>query len=397
MPTADRSSAKSKSHNRFGGITRCKTQFRPKNPLMRKVQDLLGNCPEPSLALMLRIADVRLAFFSETRKLGGSHKIHLVVQHFYDAIETGRLRAGGAVVIPSSGSTGITTAAVSRLLGIGCTVIVPEGTSGAKLNLLSQAGAKIETEPSLDACVKRARAVAAESNCFLLDQFAPAPTGLSGKSMPQLHFQAVKNHFGRLPNETILAFGTGVTELEFRRDVTRRGLGVEITDAAVEGGVSMPFYCDGDSSARGQISHKIEGVNTVFVPNSACRMAVDRSEPIPPVAAFATCLELGESGLHCGPSSGLAAYCALARAHQRQGTGPTLISVPVFDAAVRYPDTLLNDAYLASLEPELSIYRRQIRVFIKAEYWMRPPCCACPDKLRVMGGVPNLPQASVTA
>ncbi|MEA2929271.1 MAG: cysteine synthase, partial [Hyphomicrobiales bacterium] len=197
-----------------------------------------------------------------------------------------------------------------------------------------------------------------------------------GRSMARLHFDAVEHHFGKAPDETVVTFGTGATAVTFRREVISRGFNTRIADAAVAGGVSQPFYQSGDRSLRGQVRHRIEGVNTSFVPNSACRTAVDASVPIESTAAFAACLEMKELGLDCGPSSGLAIYCALVRAQQRQDAGiGGLISVPIYDGSARYPDTLFNADYLASLEPALTSYRRQIRIFTRSEVWMPLDCC----------------------
>ncbi len=339
-----------------------------RNPLMRKIIDLLHSCPLPDAILELKVGGVRIGFFSEKRKPGGSHKIHLVGAHLYDGVETGRLRARSTVVIPSSGSTAITTAGVARRLGLSCLAVVPADTSTAKLKLLSAAGAATEAAADIDACRRRAAEIAAAPGYFLLDQFACAPTGAPGPSLAHLHFNAVKDDYGQTPDETIVTFGTGTTALAFRREVTSLGLPVRITDAAVEGGVSARFYRDADRSVQASVVHRIEGINAGFVPDSACPTAVDGSVSVKPVAAFAACLEMKALGLDCGPSSGLAIYGALVRAtEQRAGA---LISVPVYDSSARYPDTLLNRAYLESLEPALSVYRRQIRIFIKSEIWI---------------------------
>lgn len=352
----------------------------PKNSLMKRISDLAISCPRPNLELMIKLGDVRLGLFSEAEKLGGSHKFSLVVGHLYDGAEIGGLRAGDTVVIPSSGSTGITAAHVCRRLGLRCVAVIPEGTSTAKHKILSQAGAVIETAPTLEACRQRASDIAGQSGHSLLDQFAPAPTGLSDRSMAQLHFAAVKAEFGTFPDETIVTFGTGTSALSFRREVIRHGLAVRITDASILGGVSAAFYRDGDRSTRGNVAHKIEGINTGFVPNSASRTAVDGSIEIHPAAAFATCLELMELGLDCGPSSGLAIYGALERAQRRQEAGAAgLVSVAVYDRSSRYPDTLLNPQYIASLGPALLAYRRRVRIFVRSEIWMSLDACGWHD------------------
>lgn len=345
----------------------------PKNALMRGIARLAEQCPTPELELMIRFGNVRVACFSEAAKLGGSHKLHLVLAHLYDGAESGSLGPAGTVVIPSSGSTAITTAEVCKRLGLGCIAVVPAGTSTAKLKVLARAGAGVDVASTLRACRERAAMISEQPGHFLLDQFAPAPTGLSIRTMAELHFAAVKAKFGKLPDETVVTFGTGTTALSFRREVTRHGLPVRIVDAAIAGGVSSTFYREGNRAAHADVAHKVEGINTGFVPDSARQKAVDGSIEIHPAAAFATCLE---AGLDCGPSSGLAIYGALVRAQERQAAGAGgLLSVAIYDRASRYPETLQNPEYLESLGPVLPAYRRHVRILVRSEIWMSLEAC----------------------
>ena len=100
-------------------------------------------------------------------------------------------------------------------------------------------------------CRGRASDIARLHGWFLLDQFAPAPKFRSaGPVDNSLYLMAVEKAFGRMPDETIVTFGTG----DHRAGVSARGnqsagCAARITDAAVEGGrVLGVLDRDGDRS-----------------------------------------------------------------------------------------------------------------------------------------------------
>ncbi|NPA74503.1 MAG: cysteine synthase family protein [Euryarchaeota archaeon] len=99
---------------------------------------LVGNTP------MIKFGNVnlKLEFFNPT----GSHKDRTAFYMIKEAMERG-LKPGDTVVEYTSGNTGISVAWVALQMHLKSIILVPEGTSGMKINLIKLFGAEIINVP----------------------------------------------------------------------------------------------------------------------------------------------------------------------------------------------------------------------------------------------------------
>ncbi|KAA0150040.1 hypothetical protein FNF29_05481 [Cafeteria roenbergensis] len=109
----------------------------------------------------------------------GSPKDRVALRAVCDAVACGRLRPGGTIVEGTSGSTGISLAALARCIGLRCEVFVQDDASSDKVAALRRLGAEVVLVPaqsivSRDHYVNRARARGAEPGCLFVDQFETA-------------------------------------------------------------------------------------------------------------------------------------------------------------------------------------------------------------------------------
>src|SRR6202012_78782 len=92
-----------------------------------------------------------------------------------EAEREGRLKAGGVVIEPTSGNTGIGLAIVCAVRGYRCILAMPESMSLERRQLLEAFGAEVVLTPEeeqLSGAVAKAREIAASTpGAFLPQQF----------------------------------------------------------------------------------------------------------------------------------------------------------------------------------------------------------------------------------
>ena len=127
----------------------------------------LRNCsPKPGVRLFAKL---------EGQNPSGSVKDRIALQMVLAAERTGRLRPGGAIVVASTGNTGIALALVGRARGHRVRVVMPENIADEIPRTLSAYGATIEWVPAeqgMRKAIAVAQGFAQREEELLLDQFA---------------------------------------------------------------------------------------------------------------------------------------------------------------------------------------------------------------------------------
>ncbi|HEY8302224.1 MAG TPA: pyridoxal-phosphate dependent enzyme, partial [Jatrophihabitans sp.] len=114
--------------------------------------DLIGNTPlvklnrvtshlrgEPAPTVLAKVE-----YFNP----GGSVKDRIAVNMIDAAEKSGELTAGGTIVEPTSGNTGIGLAIVAQQRGYHCIFVCPDKVSGDKINTLRAYGAEVVVCPT---------------------------------------------------------------------------------------------------------------------------------------------------------------------------------------------------------------------------------------------------------
>lgn len=179
----------------------------------------------------------------------GSPKDRVALRAVCDAVACGRLRPGGTIVEGTSGSTGISLAALARCIGLRCEVFVQDDASSDKVAALRRLGAEVVLVPAQSIVssghyVNRARARGAEPGCLFVDQFETACNARAHEEGTGAEILA------EVPGGRVHAFvmgaGTGGTLAGVSRTL-KRARGGELRPAAVPGGVSRTAVCSSDA------------------------------------------------------------------------------------------------------------------------------------------------------
>ena len=91
------------------------------------VLDLIGNTPAVRLSRLFPENEVWMKL--ERGNPGGSIKDRIALQMVRDAEARGELKAGGTIIEPTSGNTGVGLAMVSAVLGYRMILVMPESMS----------------------------------------------------------------------------------------------------------------------------------------------------------------------------------------------------------------------------------------------------------------------------
>jgi cysteine synthase len=234
---------------------------------------------------------------------GGSVKDRAALGMIDEAEASGRLKAGGTIVEPTAGNTGVGLALIGISRGYRVVVVVPEKFVGAKTIVMSALGAEVvltPTEGGIQAAIAKAHELAASiPGAFVPQQFAnPANPDYHLKTTaPEIHAQ-----LGRCPEAVVVGAGTGgtftgVARYFKERSPATRAVLVEPQGSVWGGGAPGP--------------HKVEGIGNSFWPEALDRSLIDEIRTVDDATAFQTVKELARTeGVLAGGSSGAAAHAA---------------------------------------------------------------------------------------
>ena len=307
--------------------------------VVESVLELVGRTP----LVRLRFGDAATAEREESQRArvwakmeqsnpGGSVKDRMCLSILEQAEREGALKAGGVVIEPTSGNTGIGLALACAVKGYRCILTMPESMSLERRQLLEALGAQIVLTPpeeQMDGAIRRAEELAAaRPGAFRPSQFDNAAN-------PRAHEETTGVEILEQMNGKLDAFVAGVgtggtvtgvaralwTHAGHRRPATRI--------VAVE-----PDSCA--TISRGERGPtKIQGLAAGFVPLNYDAELVDEVRTVRDEDAWKTKDRLArECGLLVGISAGANVHAALAIAREL-GPGKDVVTI-LCDSGERY-------------------------------------------------------------
>jgi cystathionine beta-synthase (O-acetyl-L-serine) len=270
---------------------------------------------------------VRIFAKLEFMNPGGSVKDRLGVELLREAFESGKLQAGGTVIEPTAGNTGIGLALAALNKGVQVILCVPEKFSIEKQELMKALGAKIVHTPT-DKGMKGAIAKAEELLKEIPGSYGPQQFG--NPANPETYYKTLGPELWEQMDGNISIFvagaGTGGTFMGtacYLKDQNKaiKTVIVEPEGSILNGGESGP--------------HKTEGIGMEFLPDYIDPDYFDAIHTIPDEDAFGFVKELAaKEGLLVGSSSGAAFTAAMLEAEG--ATAGTNIVVIFPDGSERY-------------------------------------------------------------
>ncbi|HEX2303495.1 MAG TPA: pyridoxal-phosphate dependent enzyme, partial [Gaiella sp.] len=112
------------------------------------ILDLVGSTPIVRLVSFGRETGATLLAKLEFMNPGGSNKDRIGISMIEAAERDGRLHAGGTIVEPTSGNTGVGLAIASAHKGYRCIFVMPDKMSQEKISTLRAYGAEVVITPT---------------------------------------------------------------------------------------------------------------------------------------------------------------------------------------------------------------------------------------------------------
>ena len=287
--------------------------------IYENITELIGHTPIIKLQnVPADSADVYVKL--EAFNPGGSVKDRIALSMIRAAEADGRLQAGGTIVEPTSGNTGIGLAFVGSALGYKVVIVMPESFSLERRKLIQAYGAKLVLTPAsggMKAAIAKAKELSETEGYFLAMQF-------ENPANPEVHEKTTGA-------EIIDAFGpTGLDAF-----VAGAGTGGTITGVShalkkVNPNIKT-YVVEADESAilSGEPAgpHKIQGISAGFIPGNLDTKSYDEIIRVKGEDAILIARHLGgKEGFLVGISSGAAIYAALEVA-KKLGKGKKVLAI----------------------------------------------------------------------
>jgi cysteine synthase A len=268
------------------------------------VLDLIGGTPLVRLRRVPKAGGAAVVAKLEARNPGGSVKDRTALAMIEDAERRGALKAGGTIVEPTSGNTGIGLAMVAAVKGYRLILTMPEDMSVERQRLMTRFGAEIHLTPAIEgmtgAVFAAEELLREHPDYFMPQQFQNAAN-------PEIHRRTTAQEVldatdGRL-DAFVAGVGTGGTITGVGEILKDKLPAVHII--AVEPAKS-PVLSGGRPGLHG-----IQGIGASFVPGVLNRGVIDRVVQVRDEDATAFARRLSrEEGLLVGISAGAAVWAA---------------------------------------------------------------------------------------
>ncbi len=304
--------------------------------IYESLTDMIGNTPLLALNnygkkenLNARIA-AKLEYFNPA----GSVKDRIALAMIDDAEKSGKLKAGGLIIEPTSGNTGVGLASVAAARGYRVILTMPETMSVERRKLLAAYGAELvltDGAKGMKGAIEKAKELLSENpGSFMPAQFDnPANPAIHKKTTgPEIW----RDTDGKV-DILVSGIGTGGTITGTGEYLKAQNPKVKVV--GVEPAAS-PVLTEGRSGP-----HKIQGIGAGFVPSVLNTGVYDEVIAVQNEDAFLEGRKLAHTeGLLVGISSGAALYAAAELARRPENAGK-LIVVILPDTGERYLSTAL--------------------------------------------------------
>lgn len=300
------------------------------------IHELIGNTPMVRLHRIEERMGLQSCIMAklERNNPAGSAKDRIALEMILSARREGRLAAGGTVIEPTSGNTGIGVAALCARMGYHAVIIMPDNMSQERCRLVRAYGAELVLTPAaqgMQGAVNAAEEMHARlPGSIIAGQF-------DNPANPRAHFKTTgpeiwRDTDGRI-NALVAGIGTGGTISGTARFLKQQNRNIRIV--GVEPAES-PILNGGELG-----SHGIQGIGANFIPENLDRGIVDEIMDVKTAAAMEAGRMLAQcEGLLCGISSGAALAAAIQLARRAEFINKNIVVI-LPDTGERYLSTAM--------------------------------------------------------
>ena len=287
------------------------------------ILDLIGNTP------LVALRGERIVAKAEFLNPGGSIKDRVALSMIEAAEREGKLVRGIKIVEPTSGNTGIGVTMVGVAKGYEVYIVMPEGMSRERKDIIKAFGGNLILTPDEDGvtgAVERAEAFVREHGAFMLQQF-------KNPHNPQAHYEFTGPELWRQCGGEIGAFVAGIGSGGTIQGVGRflKEHNPDIRLVAVEPAQRSALL--GHEPGL----HQIQGIGDGFIPDILDVSMIDEIIEVSDEDAIGTTRELSKTNsLLVGTSSGANVWAARRIAERNPDL---LVGTVLPDRAERYFST----------------------------------------------------------
>ncbi len=295
--------------------------------IANSILDTIGNTPHIRIHRLFG-AGQNVWIKSERSNPGGSIKDRIALSMVEDAEKTGKLKAGGTIIEPTSGNTGVGLAMVAAVKGYKLILVMPDSMSVERRRLMLAYGAKFELTPrekGMKGCIARAEElVAATPGAWMPQQFENAAN--------------IEVHARTTAQEILADFPQGLDAL-----ITGVGTGGHLTGCAQVLKKAWPklkvFAVEPSASpvisGGAPAPHPIQGIGAGFIPANLHTALLDGVIQVEAEAAREMARRSArEEGIFVGISSG-ATLAAIAQKLPELAKGASVLGFN-YDTGERY-------------------------------------------------------------
>ena len=294
--------------------------------------DLVGKTPLLRIASLSQESGAEIVAKMEYFNPLSSIKDRIAVAMIDAAEQSGNLTAGGLIIEPTSGNTGIGLAFVAASRGYRLILTMPDTMSIERRDLLRTLGAVVVLTPGADGMNG---AISEAEKIHQQNPGSVMPQQFANKANPEIHRRTtaleIWEDTGGRVDILVAGIGTGGTitgcgEILRKNKAEMQIVGVEPVESAV---------LSGDSPGP----HRIQGIGAGFIPEVLNREIIDEIVKVSSEDAAAMTRQLAKSeGILVGISSGAAALAALRIGRRPENRGKMIVVI--------FPDS--GERYLSS-------------------------------------------------
>lgn len=298
-----------------------------------------------------QFADIDIYLKDESTHPTGSLKHRLARSLFLYALCNGNIDQDTTIIEASSGSTAISEAYFSRLLGLKFIAVMAKSTSPAKVKLINHYGGECYLVESTEMIYAESSRLAKKLNGYYMDQFTYAERATDWRGNNNIAdsiFKQLSLEAHPVPKYVVVSAGTGGTSATIGRYIRYHQLSCELVVVDPENSVFFDYFQTGDQQLTRQQGSKIEGIGRPRVEPSFIATLIDRMIRVADTESVDTMLWLETVlGRKVGPSTGtnMVGVLKLAKEMQQKGESGSIVTL-LCDGGDRYLDSYYNPEWV---------------------------------------------------
>src|ERR1700753_520447 len=310
--------------------------------IAQHISEVIGNTPLVQVNSVVPPGSGRVVAKVEYLNPGLSSKDRIAVKMIDAAEASGELKAGGTIVEPTSGNTGVGLALVAQRRGYRCVFVCPDKVSEDKQNVLRAYGAEGVVCPTAAPPEHPGSYYSVSDRLVSEIDGAWNPDQYSNPQGPASHYETTGPEIWADTDGQVTHFvagiGTGGTITgagRYLKEVSGgavRVVGADPEGSVYSGGTGRPYL--------------VEGVGEDFWPTTYDRDICDRIVEVSDKESFDLTRRLArEEGLLVGGSCGVAVAAALTGAREAGPEDVVVVLLP--DGGRGYLSKIFNDDWMA--------------------------------------------------